>query len=183
MQVRNTMGAWGSPAKALHWCLATLILALMVLGWTAASWPLSRTKIELFYWHKSLGMLVLGLALVRILWRLANVRPALPAAVPPLERRLASGSHLLLYLLPVAMPMSGWVINSAANFPFKVFGLWSLPALTPPSKPLQMLAESAHLVLFWLLAGLLLIHVVAALRHHWSYRDDVLRRMLPELRR
>lgn len=179
MLVRNTSRAWGAPAKALHWTIAVLILGLMVLGWAAASWPLSHTKISLFYWHKSLGMLVLALALLRVLWRLLNIRPGLPEQMPLLERRLAAASHVLLYLLPVVMPLSGWVINSAANFPFKVLGIWPLPALVPPSKTVQGLAETVHLSLFWILAALLVLHVAAALRHHWVSADGVLLRMLP----
>lgn len=183
MGLRNTPRRWGAVAMTLHWVMAALVLAMIPLGWVAEGWPLSRTKVELFAWHKSLGVLLLALALGRALWRLFDPAPPLPASMGRLERVLAGASHLALYGLLLAMPLSGWVINSAANFPFKVFGLVPLPALVAPDKATQRLAEDLHLYLFWALAALLALHVAAALRHHFWLRDDVLARMLPRRQR
>jgi len=163
----------------MHWGVALLILALAVLGWTAVSLPLSPLKLKLFFWHKSLGILVLLLATVRLAWRWIDAVPAAAQDSQPWERRVAVTVHGLLYLLLFAMPLSGWVINSAANFPFKVFGLWPLPPIVPKDSGLKELAEDTHLLLFWLLCGLLMLHVGAALWHHFVRRDRVLRRMLP----
>jgi len=180
--LRNTPLRWGSVAMTLHWATALLVLAMIPLGWVAEGWPLSRTKVELFAWHKSIGVVILALAAVRVLWRLLDPAPPLPAAMTRLERALARASHLGLYGLLLAMPISGWVINSAANFPFKVFGLVPLPVLVAPEKATQRLAEDVHLFLFWTLATLLILHVGAALRHHFRLHDDVLLRMLPARR-
>lgn len=177
--LRNTLTEWGSIAKGFHWTMAILILAMFVLGWLAAGWPLSPTKIKLFFWHKSIGITLLVFAVLRLAWRMVNPSPALPADSPRWQRCLAGASHALLYALMLLMPLSGWVINSAANFPFKVFGLVPLPVIAPNSKTVQGWAEIFHLSAFWVLAVLVLIHAFAALRHHWSYRDEVLRRMLP----
>jgi len=180
MPIRNTPTQWGSVTKSLHWLMALLILVLMILGWTAVNWPLSPTKIDLFVWHKSLGILALVLVLARILWRLGNPRPVpdLPAG----EQRMASLAHVLLYGLMIAMPLSGWVIHSAADiFPLKLLGLVTLPAIVEPDKNLRHIAETVHLTLFWLLAGLLILHIGAALRHHFIKQNDVLRKMLPAL--
>jgi cytochrome b561 len=179
MGLRNTGERWGAVAMTLHWGMAALILATTPLGWTAVEWPLSRTKITLFAWHKSIGIALLALVALRLLWRAIDRAPSLPETMSPLERALARASHGALYALMVAMPLSGWVINSAANFPFKVFGLFPLPAIAAPSKATQRLAEDVHLALFWALAALLVVHVAAALRHHFVLRDRVLLRMLP----
>jgi cytochrome b561 len=175
----NTGDSWGAPAKFFHWVMAALILAQIALGWTAASWRLSPTKLNLFFWHKSIGMLILALALLRLLWRLANRAPALPAGTPAWERGAAHASHALLYLAIIVMPVTGWIVNSAANIPFRIFYAIPLPAIVAPDKALADLAALAHLTLFFLLAALLAVHVGAALRHHFVKRNDVLARMLP----
>jgi cytochrome b561 len=177
--LRNTREGWGVVGMTLHWGMAALILTTLPLGWVAAEWPLSRTKITLFAWHKSIGIALLVLVAVRLLWRAIDRAPPLPEAMSALERGLARAAHAVLYGLLVAIPVSGWVINSAANFPFKVFGLVPLPAIVEPSKATQRLAEDVHLALFWALATLLTVHVAAALRHHFVLRDEVLLRMLP----
>lgn len=179
MALRNTGTSWGAPAKLLHWTIAVLIFAQIALGWLAASWRLSPTKLQLFGWHKSVGMLVLALVLLRIAWRLANPSPRLPVGTSVIERIAARASHGLLYGLTIALPLSGWVINSAAAIPFRVFGWFPLPAITAPDKAVEEIAKQAHLVLVSALALLVVLHVAAALRHHFIKRNDVLARMLP----
>ncbi len=179
MALRNTPARWGGVAQALHWGMAGLILAMFALGLAAANWPLSPAKLELFWWHKSLGMLILALVLVRLLWRLTGPVPAPPPGTTPLERWAAAAAHGALYLLMVLMPVSGWVINSAAGFPFEVFGLVPLPSIVPKDPDLQGTAEAVHGALFLVLAALVVVHVAAALRHHRVRGNNVLRRMLP----
>lgn len=180
MSLRTTHHHWGSLAMVLHWGMAVLILGLILLGWVAEMWHLSPTKLKLFFWHKSLGILVLALALIRIGWRLIDRAPAPPPGSSRLEQWLARVVHGALYLLMLAMPLSGWVIHSAANFPLKVFGFFPLPAIVAPDKAVQQIAQAVHLGLFWLLAALLLVHVGAAWFHHQVRHDGVLRRMLPQ---
>lgn len=180
--LRNTEVAWGAVAKFLHWSIAALIFAQFALGWMAVSWRLSPTKLELFIWHKSIGLLVFALVVLRLLWRFANPVPMLPAATPRAERAAAHASHYAMYALMLALPLSGWVINSAANIPLRVFGWFPLPALTAPDKALAETAKLVHFVLFVLLAALLLLHIAAALRHHYFKRTNVLSRMMPAWR-
>src|SRR5882672_12544278 len=116
--LRNASDSWGAPAKVFHWIMAALILAQIALGLMAASWRVSPAKLELFFWHKSTGMLILGLVALRLLWRLANPAPALPPGMPAWERAAARLSHLLLYVLMIALPVTGWMVNSASNIPF-----------------------------------------------------------------
>jgi cytochrome b561 len=177
--LRNTIASWGAPAKFFHWAVAALILTQFPLGWLAASWRISPTKLDLFVWHKSFGMLVLALTALRLAWRLGNRTPALPPDMPRWEHLAARIDHLVLYAFVICMPVTGWVINSAANIPFKVFWFIPLPAITQPDKRLADLATLAHFGLFIALAAVLVVHIGAALRHHFVKRNDVLARMLP----
>lgn len=181
--LRNTADSWGAVAKLFHWLMAALIFTQFALGWLAVSWRLSPTKLNLFVWHKSFGMLVLVLALLRVGWRLANPAPALPVGTPRWEHDMARASHLLLYILIIVMPLTGWMINSTANIPFRVFWLFPLPSLTGPDKELAALFKQIHFGLFLTLSGVLLLHIGAALRHHFIKHNDILVRMLPGISR
>ena len=177
--LRNTADSWGAPAKLFHWLIAVLIFAQIALGVMAASWRVSPTKLELFFWHKSTGMLILALVALRLLWRLANPTPALPSGMAAWERAAARLSHLLLYTLMIALPVTGWIVNSAANIPFRIFWLIPLPAIVAPDETTADLVAEVHGGLAALLALVLTGHIGAALRHHYVKRDTVLTRMLP----
>jgi cytochrome b561 len=175
---RNSDTSWGAPARFLHWLVAALIFIQFALGWLAVGWRLSPTKLDLFVWHKSTGMLILVLVLMRLLWRLANPTPALPVDTPVWERAAAHMSHGLLYVMMITMPLSGWIIQSAAGVPFRIFWRIHLPALVSPDKHMAELAAFAHFSLGIAFAALLVLHVGAALRHHFVKHNNVLTRML-----
>jgi len=177
--LRNDADSWGALAKLFHWVMAALILAQIALGVMAASWRVSPTKIELFFWHKSTGMLILALVALRLLWRLANPSPELPSGIAAWERAAARLSHLLLYVLMIALPVTGWVVNSASNVPFRIFWLIPLPAIVAPDEPTADFAALVHGGLAALLALALVAHIGAAFRHHFVKRNTVLIRMLP----
>lgn len=177
--LRNDADSWGAPSKLLHWVMAALIFAQLALGLAAVGWRLSPAKLDLFVWHKSIGMLILALLLMRLWWRLAGRVPALPSQMAPWERWGAQISHFLLYALMVALPLTGWVISSASNVPFRIFWTVALPAITAPDKGTADLFASVHGWLATLLAFALVAHVGAALRHHYIKHDAVLARMLP----
>lgn len=179
MALRNTDRSWGTPAKLLHWGIALLIFTQFALGWLAVTWRLSPTKLELYIWHKSFGVLILTLVAVRIFWRLLNPVPRLPLETSPAEQLAARASHALLYGLMLAIPVSGWVINSAAGIPLRVFWWFPLPAIAPVDKGLEALAKQVHFALFIVLAIVLVVHIAAALRHHYIKRNNLLTRMLP----
>src|SRR5512137_1751869 len=161
--LRNTDRSWGTPAKLLHWVVAVLVFAQIALGWAAVNWRLSPAKLDLFVWHKSTGMLIVVLMVGRMAWRLANVTPSLPADIRPMERFAARSSHLILYLLLLVIPISGWVVNSAANIPFRIFWLIPLPAIVEPNKAMADAAARTHFVLGVALSLLLAVHIGAAL--------------------
>ena len=182
MRIRNSLANWGAAAKLFHWLIALLIIVNLALGYWADGLALSPTKVEAFYWHKTVGLTVLWLAGLRILWRFTNPTPRLPPGMAGWERALAHGSHLLLYLAMIAMPLSGWVIHSASNFPLELYGLWAVPDLVPATmdeSAIGDIAANIHYGLFITICVLLVLHVAGALKHHLIDRDHVLRRMLP----
>jgi cytochrome b561 len=177
--LRNDADSWGALAKLFHWLIAALILAQIALGLLAVGWRISPTKLNLFVWHKSTGMLILALVALRLLWRLASRVPELPANMPAWERLGAHLSHFLLYALMIALPVTGWIVASASNVPFRIFWTIPLPAIVAPDKATADLFASVHGALVALLVLVLIAHVGAALRHHFVKRDTVLVRMLP----
>jgi len=177
--LRNSDVAWGDIAKWLHWTMAPLILVQVPLGLMAAGWRLSPAKLQLFFWHKSLGVLILALLVLRVAWRLANPAPGLPGEMPAWERAAAHASHALLYALMALLPLTGWIVNAASGIPLRVFGLFPLPALVEPNETLARLFTLLHRGLVVTLVVVLVAHVAAALRHHWILRDAILARMLP----
>jgi len=174
---------WNSVAKTLHWVMAALIFIMFILGWTAVTYPLSPTKLDLFIWHKSIGLSLLALVVVRLLWRMFNPAPEPPANTTTLENLLARLGHMTLYGLMILMPLTGYIINSTANFSFRFFGWVRVPNIIPPNKTWQEGAELIHLGLFWIFVSVIAVHMAAAFRHHVVKKDDVLIRMLPRSHR
>ena len=182
MPLKNTQDAWGSVHKLLHWLIALAVVGLLCVGWYMHEMPNSPDKIRIYALHKSFGITVLTLMLVRVAWRWSNPRPALPSTMKGWERTLAGVVHGGLYAALLAMPLSGWLFNSASNFPLKWFGLFKMPALTGPDRDLKLLAQDVHWALSWVIVTLVVLHVAGALKHHFVDRDDVLKRMMPARR-
>lgn len=183
MRLRNTSSNWGTVAKAFHWLIAIAILVNIGIGlWANRVLPMSPRQVEAFYYHKSVGLTVLWLAVLRLLWRFTNPAPRLPLDMPSWQRALAQASHFLLYVLMLAMPFSGWVVHSAANFPLDLYGVIRVPDLIPSTMDegaIQDTAAAVHSWLFITICVLLVLHVAGALKHHFINGDHVLRRMLP----
>lgn len=179
MPLKNTAEQWGSVSKALHWLLVALILTMAWLGLTMGDLPNGPDKIATYALHKSIGITILGLMMVRLLWRLHAGTPTPVAGTPPVQARVASLAHAGLYALLLAMPISGWVLNSASGYPLQWFGLVNLPAITGKHHDLHELAEDIHEWLFWALVTLAVLHAAAAFYHHLFVRDATLARMLP----
>src|SRR5260370_14578957 len=119
--LRNASDSWGAPAKVFHWVMAALILAQIALGLMAANWRVSPTKIELFFWHKSTGMLILALVGLRILWRLANPTPELPAGLAAPGRAAAAPNPLPPHSLVIAPPPTRRVPHLPPHPPLRAF--------------------------------------------------------------
>ena len=168
-----------ATAKLLHWLIALMIFGMLGFGFYMTGLDLSPTKLELYSWHKWAGVTVFALVLVRLAWRIGHKPPALPAHMPAIEGVAAHASHHLLYVLMLAIPLSGWLMSSAKGFQTVWFGVLPLPDLLAKDKALGNLLETVHFVLNYTLIAVLLGHVGAALKHHFIDRDDVLTRMLP----
>jgi cytochrome b561 len=178
MQVRNTTARWGSVAQFLHWLIVALIITQLVLALIASELH-GMAKLATLARHKSVGITILMLAVVRLLWRLGNPTPPLPLTLKPYERVLAKFTHAALYVLIFAMPLSGWIMSSARGFPVSWFSLFQLPDLVAKNRPLYEAMLTTHGVLACALVAIATLHALAALKHHFVLKDTVLRRMLP----
>lgn len=179
MSLKNTHDRWGGVSQSLHWIIAALILAMAWIGLTMGDLPNGPDKIKTYALHKSLGITILALVALRVLWRLYAGTPKPVAGSPHWQERIAALTHAAIYLLLFAIPISGWVLNSAAGFPLQWFGLVNLPHIVEKSHDLHELAEEAHELMFWVLALLVVAHAGAAFYHHLFQRDATLARMLP----
>jgi cytochrome b561 len=182
-------GEYGAVAKLLHWLIAVFVLGLIGLGLTMTRTGGLALKFELYQLHKSMGITVLMLMILRIAWRLFLPPPGLPA-MPGWERGAARGTHLLLYAMLLALPLSGWTMVSATlppfNIPtvlFKAISWPHIPAIENLSaaakKTVEPLSKNVHAALGWALAALVSLHVAAALRHGFILKDGVMLRMWP----
>ncbi|MEM7044628.1 MAG: cytochrome b/b6 domain-containing protein [Pseudomonadota bacterium] len=174
---------YGAVARAFHWITALLIIALFALGWYMADLDnADPTKFSLYQVHKSIGITVFVLAVLRLLWRLTQKAPPWPGHMSSWERFAAAGAHWALYALILVQPLVGVLQSNADNFPIVFWGQIQLPALIGPSQALGETLTEVHHLLANALAGLVLLHVAAALRHHIQLKDDVLRNMMPSPR-
>ena len=179
MSLKNTKDQWGSVSKTLHWLIVVLFLAMAWIGLTMGDMRNGPDKIETYALHKSIGITILVLMLLRLAWRLYAGAPDPVPGTPRWQERIATLTHWALYALLIAMPISGLVLNSAAGFPLQWFGLFNLPAIVGRDHDLHELAEDVHELLFWLLTTLVVLHAAAAIYHHLFQRDATLTRMLP----
>ncbi|MBA6139740.1 MULTISPECIES: cytochrome b [Pseudomonas] len=161
-------------ARLLHWLMAVLILAMLFIGVSMVA-DLSQRHPVLVSLHKATGLALLVLVVLRIAVRLAVPHPPLPPALPTLQRWAAGASHLLLYALMLAMPLLGWAMLSAGDYPRPL----GLPAIAPHNLQLYAVLRQAHGWAGYLLFATVLVHVAAALMHAWVRRDGVLRSMWP----
>ena len=187
------MASYTGVAKFLHWLIALLVISLAGLGLTMTRGGFGlEAKLKLYQVHKSLGLTVLALMVVRILWRLRHAPPALPDTITPFERLAARWTHVLLYALLLVIPVSGWLLvsGSVIAVPTRYFWLFAVPHFEPlASLSLEArrgwapLLKEVHFVMALILLALVGLHAAAALRHHFALKDDVLTRMLPARRR
>ena len=179
MPIRNTTVRWGALSQLFHWVIVALIITQFVLISIEQDLPLGLHKLVVLARHKSVGITILGLALLRVVWRFMNPTPGLPNTLKPYERVLAKVTHVGLYVLLFVMPLTGWMMSSARNFPVSWFNLVQLPDLVGANRSLYEALHTTHAILAWLLVAVATLHVLAALKHHFVLKDDTLRRMLP----
>ena len=184
MTWKNSEDSWGSVSQLLHWLIVLLILMLAIVGLTMGELPKTPKYFWVYTMHKSIGITVLTLVLVRIGWRLYAGAPKPVPGTPKWQERIAALTHWLLYALLLAMPLSGWLYDSASGLrPFRWFGLWEMPKLVAPNESIRDLSHDAHESLFWVLVALVVLHAAAAFHHHIFRNDATLVRMLPRRRK
>jgi cytochrome b561 len=166
-------------AQALHWIVAVLLVGLVSLGLYMHELPLSPAKLQLYSYHKWAGVTVFLLVLGRLAWRATHRPPPLPEGTSPLARRASAAAHALLYLLMLAIPLSGWLMSSAKGFQTVWFGVLPIPDVIGKDADLGEQLEKLHETLNFTLMGLVAIHVAATLKHHFVDRDGLLHRMWP----
>jgi cytochrome b561 len=168
-------------AIGLHWLIAFAIIGSFSLGLYMHELPLSPQKLKFYSWHKWAGVTIFLCVMLRLGWRLAHRPPELPAAIPAWQRSVAAATHVLLYLLMFAVPLSGWLMSSAKGFQTVWFGVLPLPDLLQKDADLGDLLQQIHMLLNYCMAALVAAHLGAALKHHFIDRDEVLAHMIPLL--
>lgn len=177
MAWRNTSERWGALARLFHWVIVLMLIGQFIMAELAEDLPLGMEKIALLARHKSVGITILLLAVLRLGWRALNPTPRAPTGAR-WEHALARGAHVALYGLLFAMPLSGWMMSSAKNYPVSWFNVLPLPNLVPVSESIYEFMHETHELLATTLIVIAAAHVLGALRHHFIKRDDVLKRML-----
>lgn len=172
-------GRYRWPARLIHWLVALIVLAMIPVGITMGRIDSGPLQDWLFYLHEAFGFLVLLLLLVRLAYRTTHRPPPLPASVPRWQQLAAETVHTALYVLLIAQPIVGWLGASAYGAPVSVFGLFDLPALLQKNEPLSDRIFAVHDYIGFTIAGLLVIHIGAALMHGFVQKDGVLQRMWP----
>lgn len=184
--LRNTKSGYGGIAILFHWTMALLILGMLALGLYMHRQPITDPNtFQLFQLHKSIGFVVLALAVLRLVWRLANPSPRLPDGMHPLEKIGAHLGHIGLYALIFALPVTGWLMVSASpwGIPTVLFDTVPVPHLPVPEalgsqEQAEGLFKAFHEYAAYLLIALIVVHAAAAFKHHLIARDDTLKRMI-----
>lgn len=179
MRLKNDESRYGAVAQVFHWTIVVLIVTQFVLANKAEHLPRGAAQLATLAQHKSVGITILALAILRLIWRWLNPVPAPPSSMPHWQRVAARVSHVALYILLLCVPVLGWFMSSARNFPVSWFGLFTLPDFIAPNRAAFELLRAAHVICATTLGVLALVHIAAALKHHFVDHDDVLRRMLP----
>lgn len=181
MPLKNSTAEYGSITKAFHWVTALLVIGLLALGLLMEDLKPLSLKLTAYNLHKSFGITVLTLVICRIIWHFFSRRPAPVATLKPWEKILSALMHYALYALLLAMPLTGWLMSSAAGRPVNVFGLFTLPDLIPPDQAAAKIYHHRHELIGELIIIFGGLHIAAALKHHFIDKDTVLKRMLPAL--
>lgn len=168
-------------ARFLHWASALFVLGLIPMGYIMGHMDFSPVKLQVFTLHKSFGMTVFALALTRIIWRFISPPPISLETHALWEKLLAKLIHILLYAALIGMPLSGWLMSSAGEFPVSYFGLFNVPDLIEKDKEIFSFMREVHELTAYILFAAVLLHFTGALKHHVIDRDVTLQRMLPLL--
>lgn len=176
MTFKNSQVEFGFVAKGFHWIIAFIILGLIPVGFFMGGMENSPLKFEVYAMHKSFGLLVFFLGLGRIVWRFISLPPPVLPTHQRWEHVLASMAHVWLYICMIALPLTGWLMSSAGEFPVPFFGI-QMPPLIGKNEALGELFYDLHEAFAYSILVILALHMAGALKHHVLDRDETLKRM------
>lgn len=176
MQIINSRNQYGTIAIFFHWIMAIIMMGLIIIGLYMTRIPISPWRLKLYGLHKEWGTVALILAALRITWRMSNKVPML--ALPAWEKFAAYFVHWSFYFLMFTLPLSGLLLTAASGLPASFFGLFLMPTLIAPNESSRYFFTQVHDVLSYVLIAFICLHTLAALKHHFINKDDILRRML-----
>lgn len=177
--IRNTSSSWGSLSRWFHWLLAIAIIGMIAFGWWMNHFPARPDRFFYRSIHADIGYLILLLMVLRLAWRAANPTPALPADTPRWQRIAAFVSHWSLYGLTIVVAMLGWAHSGARTPSYSDwFGLFNIPQITSPDRAAARAYEDRHILFAYILLALIVLHIAAALWHHYVRGDRVTARMI-----
>lgn len=176
--LKNTRDTFGSVAKILHWLIALLVVGMLVFGFFLESFP-DSLKGSMITLHKSVGLGILFLIILRLIWRVANKQPEYPLTVPRWEQICARSVHYVFYLILLLMPLTGWLMSSLGGHKVEFWYLWNWQLPFSPNRVWANYFFNTHQILAFIIIAILVLHVAAALKHHFIEKNNLLRRMLP----
>lgn len=174
---KNTAEKFGLTARAFHWLIAVLILMLLMMGYQMGTLPMGPDKLWVIGLHKSLGITVLALGIMRLIWRILNAPPPALPSHAKWEKILAKTIHGVFYLSIIGMPLSGWIMSSASEYPVTFFGWFNMPSIVAKNHDLAEAMEEVHELFALGLMGSVALHIAGALKHRLIDKDDTLKRM------
>lgn len=180
MSMYNSTKEYGSVAKFFHWLIFLLAVILLLAGFTMGSINNEDLRNQAYFLHKSFGLLLLALMILRTLWTLGNPKPHMPVHMNIFVKLCAHLVHFAFYILLILMPIVGIIMSNYAGYPPSFFGLFNVIIPVAKNKQLAELFANVHEYLAWTIIALIIVHTLAALLHHYRYHDDVLRRMMPK---
>jgi cytochrome b561 len=176
--IHAAMPGYSLPARALHWITAAIVISMIPIGIVMANKLAGPLQDFLFDLHRSLGATLIPIVAIRIVYRYAHRAPPLPADIPSVQQFAAFANHYALYFLLLVQPFIGWIATSAYPAPIPIFGLFQLPPIWRPDRPFSESMFFVHRMIGLTIAFLVVIHIAAALYHHFVRRDDILLRMI-----
>jgi cytochrome b561 len=177
--LKNTRETYGTVSKTLHWLIALLIITLVIVGYIMTDMAPGDLKWTFYSLHKATGVTVFMLVVLRLIWRLQNINPSLPASLPYWQVFLSNLTIILLYIMMFLMPLSGLVFSLMSGHAVSYFGLFTIPALSQGATPMGSAARFIHIYGAYSLIGFVILHILGGFYHHFILKDNVLKRMMP----
>ena len=176
MDLKNTSDSYSLTSKNLHWILAVLLLLNFSLGFFMVELERGPLRSSIFHFHKSMGILLLGLIILRLLWRVINTVP-LPLSNNQFIKKISKFVHYSFYIILLTVTFSGWIYSTARAGPVDVFGLFYMPAIVEKNDVIGQIAKDVHIYSVYIFISFVVLHIFASIYHHVFLKDKTLKRM------